>query len=37
MRYPKLPFFDTPLEIAYNPWHGCVRVSEGCRNCYVLQ
>ncbi|CAM3499411.1 DUF5131 family protein [Helicobacter sp. UBA3407] len=36
MRYPKLPFFDTPLEIAYNPWHGCVRVSEGCRNCYVF-
>ena len=32
---PKLPFFDTPLEITYNPWHGCLRVSEGCKNCYV--
>lgn len=19
----------------WNPWHGCIRCSEGCRNCYV--
>ena len=19
----------------WNPWHGCVRVSEGCKNCYM--
>lgn len=18
-----------------NPWHGCVNVSEGCKNCYM--
>ncbi len=21
----------------WNPWHGCHRVSEGCRNCYVYR
>lgn len=21
--------------IIWNPWHGCVKVSEGCQNCYV--
>lgn len=21
----------------WNPWHGCRRVSEGCRNCYVFR
>ena len=20
---------------AWNPWHGCKRISEGCQNCYV--
>jgi len=19
----------------WNPWHGCVRCSEGCENCYM--
>ena len=19
----------------WNPWHGCIKCSEGCRNCYV--
>ena len=19
----------------WNPWHGCVKFSEGCRNCYM--
>ena len=19
----------------WNPWHGCVKCSEGCRNCYM--
>ena len=19
----------------WNPWHGCVRISEGCANCYM--
>lgn len=21
----------------WNPWHGCTKISEGCRNCYVYQ
>lgn len=21
----------------WNPWHGCHRISEGCRNCYVYR
>lgn len=24
------------LEVYYNPWHGCKRLSEGCKNCYVF-
>lgn len=23
--------------ISWNPWHGCRRVSEGCRNCYMFE
>lgn len=22
--------------MSWNPWHGCHRVSEGCRNCYMF-
>lgn len=25
------------MSTAWNPWHGCRRVSEGCRNCYVYR
>lgn len=25
------------MSIVWNPWHGCRRVSEGCRNCYVFR
>ncbi len=25
------------MSIMWNPWHGCCRVSEGCRNCYVFR
>lgn len=21
----------------WNPWHGCTKISEGCRNCYVYR
>lgn len=21
--------------VSWNPWHGCTKVSQGCRNCYV--
>ena len=21
----------------WNPWHGCHKLSEGCRNCYVYR
>lgn len=20
----------------WNPWHGCIKISEGCRNCYMF-
>lgn len=33
--------FDLPAEkqhtVLWNPWHGCLRYSEGCRNCYVYR
>ncbi len=25
------------MSITWNPWHGCHKVSEGCRNCYVYR
>ncbi len=25
------------MSAQWNPWHGCARVSEGCRNCYVFR
>lgn len=23
------------MDIMWNPWHGCIKYSEGCQNCYV--
>ena len=23
--------------VSWNPWHGCIKYSEGCRNCYVFR
>lgn len=25
------------MSVTWNPWHGCHRVSEGCRHCYVYR
>ncbi len=25
------------MSVSWNPWHGCLRVSEGCRHCYVYR
>ena len=25
------------MSVSWNPWHGCRKISEGCRNCYVYQ
>ena len=25
------------MEVTWNPWHGCTKISEGCRNCYVYR
>ena len=25
------------MSIVWNPWHGCVKYSEGCLNCYVYR
>ncbi len=27
---------QTPM-VSWNPWHGCHKVSEGCRHCYVYR
>ena len=24
-------------EQLWNPWHGCHKISEGCRHCYVYR
>ena len=29
------PCFD--MSFGWNPWHGCKKLSEGCRNCYVYR
>ena len=25
------------MSISWNPWHGCCKISEGCRNFYVYR
>lgn len=25
------------MSVSWNPWHGCRKVSEGCRHCYVYR
>ena len=25
------------MSVTWNPWHGCKKISEGCRNCYVYR
>lgn len=25
------------MSINWNPWHGCRKISEGCRYCYVYR
>lgn len=25
------------MDVNWNPWHGCRKYSEGCRNCYVFE
>ena len=25
------------MPVKWNPWHGCQKISEGCRNCYVYR
>lgn len=25
------------MNITWNPWHGCVKISDGCQNCYVYR
>lgn len=26
-----------PVTVTWNPWHGCHKISEGCRHCYVYR
>lgn len=25
------------MSVSWNPWHGCRKISEGCRHCYVYR
>ena len=25
------------MDISWNPWHGCHKLSAGCQNCYVYR
>ena len=25
------------MAVAWNPWHGCHKISPGCKNCYVYR
>ena len=25
------------MSVIWNPWHGCIKISEGCKNCYVFR
>lgn len=25
------------MSVSWNPWHGCIKISEGCENCYVYR
>lgn len=25
------------MSVSWNPWHGCQKISEGCRHCYVYR
>lgn len=24
-------------DVVWNPWHGCIKYSEGCTHCYVFR
>ena len=32
-----MPFDRNRNYVNWNPWHGCTKVSEGCRHCYVYR
>lgn len=32
-----MPFDRNRNFVNWNPWHGCTKVSEGCRHCYVYR
>jgi hypothetical protein len=25
------------MSVIWNLWHGCIKISEGCKNCYVFR
>ncbi len=31
------PRTDIPRTVGWNPWHGCTKVSPGCKYCYVYR
>ena len=25
------------MSVSWNPWHGCIKISVGCKYCYVYR
>lgn len=34
---PSRPIRPAGAPMVWNPWHGCLKYSEGCQNCYVYR
>ena len=30
-----MEYYSMAMHSNWNPWHGCIKCSEGCQNCYV--
>ncbi|HLO57406.1 MAG TPA: DUF5131 family protein [Bacteroidales bacterium] len=37
MKLPILAISFPPFMAQWNPWHGCRKISAGCKNCYVYR
>lgn len=35
--FPEAPDKRAPVSVTWNLWHGCTRVSTGCKHCYMYR